>query len=691
MKAKLFFTLGLTCLLSSSLAATLEKVNTVQIVRLNTDYTFILKAKTILKSNMILKKYYLKYKDVPLWDAKLTIHEKAGKVHKSWGYVVKNIEDDLASIEPRLTKNEAINKLKKVLGIKNITTHPKAKLFIKLNRRKQAELIYLVSFISETSAKLTVPTATINANTGKVLQMWEGLNKAKIGIGPGGNEKIGKHIYGVDLDKLEVKEVGTQCSMLRDNRFRAVVYPSNDTFSFLCPENQFKEVNGAYSPINDAYFYLAVSYDMFKSYAMATPIPSNLRLMVHVPLDLINGGIAWINDNNKTLGITDGDNENYFPASNLDIIAHEVAHFYTNIYTNMPSIGQSGAVVESFSDIAGEAAKFYLYGVNDWLFGSSTTKQQTAIRYFEEPSNDGQSISHIKQWIKTLDPHYGAGVFNKAFYILAHKPQWNTKKAFEVFALGNRQYWGHNDDFHMAAEGIAEASVDLGHGFADVCDAFRQVGVSCKHYPAPGHDPIEIYNGEEFIGLHAPVGKSHLFKISVPLSSTNLSINIEQKDNIYDADLYVAKDREPTLYDFDCAPRLGSGNETCFFSTPSAGNYYIMVHAPLSYWSVNLKVNFNEASCQKSIHLTNLSGKAGSENFFSYCPTDSFTRIETHGGIGDVDLYVRKGQKPTTNEFDCRPFTEGNNEVCDLTEPGQYFIMLKGHKDYQEVTLQSRP
>ncbi len=59
------------------------------------------------------------------------------------------------------------------------------------------------------------------------------------------------------------------------------------------------------------------------------------------------------------------------------------------------------------------------------------------------------------------------------------------------------------------------------------------------------------------------------------------------------------------------------------------------------------------------------------------------------GGSGDADLYVRFGQPPTTNEYDCRPFAAGNSETCTFAtaQAGTYHIMVRGYQTFAGVSL----
>lgn len=47
----------------------------------------------------------------------------------------------------------------------------------------------------------------------------------------------------------------------------------------------------------------------------------------------------------------------------------------------------------------------------------------------------------------------------------------------------------------------------------------------------------------------------------------------------------------------------------------------------------------------------------------------------------DVDIFVRAGQQPTTDDFNCASGTKGPNEVCEINNPapGDWYIMVKGY------------
>jgi len=61
------------------------------------------------------------------------------------------------------------------------------------------------------------------------------------------------------------------------------------------------------------------------------------------------------------------------------------------------------------------------------------------------------------------------------------------------------------------------------------------------------------------------------------------------------------------------------------------------------------------------------------------------------GGTGDCDLYVKFGARPTTTDYDYRPFLAGNEETVAIEDPtaGTWYIVLRGYSNYSGVTLKA--
>ncbi len=85
------------------------------------------------------------------------------------------------------------------------------------------------------------------------------------------------------------------------------------------------------------------------------------------------------------------------------------------------------------------------------------------------------------------------------------------------------------------------------------------------------------------------------------------------------------------------------------------------------------------------------SGKKGDEVFYKITVPAGADQLQvsTTGGSGDADLYVRRGDKPSTGSFDCRPYVNGNVENCDFASPAadDWYIMLRGYNSFSNVSL----
>ena len=67
--------------------------------------------------------------------------------------------------------------------------------------------------------------------------------------------------------------------------------------------------------------------------------------------------------------------------------------------------------------------------------------------------------------------------------------------------------------------------------------------------------------------------------------------------------------------------------------------------------------------------------------------------IKISGGTGDADLYVKEGSAPSSGWFgsyDCRPYLDGNDEVCTFSNPGEgtWHIGVKAYSTFSGVTLE---
>ncbi|MCF6776288.1 S8 family peptidase [Thiotrichales bacterium 19X7-9] len=84
----------------------------------------------------------------------------------------------------------------------------------------------------------------------------------------------------------------------------------------------------------------------------------------------------------------------------------------------------------------------------------------------------------------------------------------------------------------------------------------------------------------------------------------------------------------------------------------------------------------------------NLTGDTDSMQYFVFTvPENHQGSIDMSLGNGDADLYVKKDQKPSLSNYDCRPYLAGNDEHCTLSSSGKYYVMLHGYDQYSGVKL----
>ena len=95
----------------------------------------------------------------------------------------------------------------------------------------------------------------------------------------------------------------------------------------------------------------------------------------------------------------------------------------------------------------------------------------------------------------------------------------------------------------------------------------------------------------------------------------------------------------------------------------------------------------------RTASATNLSGARGSQKRYRFDVPEgaSNLRIAISGGSGDADLYVKFGSQPDLQDYDCRPYRNGNDEACAASSPraGTYFILLRGYTAYSGVTIRA--
>lgn len=429
------------------------------------------------------------YKGVPIWgEHVITTREQTGEVVGMHGYLIKGLENTQLDVVPGFDASRALADMQlehsltrgavKKFNYQNETSE--LVIFIDHNAPK---LSYAVSFFADTEegGDPARPTFLVDAKTGEILFQFDGLTTADA-TGPGGNNKTGQYDYGIDFGFLDVAFSGGTSTM--NNVDVKTVNLNHGTsgstaFSFAGTHNTVKQINGAFSPLNDAHFFGGVVFGMYSDWYQTAPLSFQLTMRVHYSTNYQN---AFWNGSSMTFG--DG-GSTFYPLVSLDVSSHEVSHGFTEQNSGLIYSAQSGGINEAFSDIAGEAAEFYNSGSNDWQVGADIFKAAGALRYMDDPPLDGSSIGHADDYVPGMDVHYSSGVYNKAFYLLATTAGWDTRKAFDVFVRANQLYWSPSSDYVDAFAGIETATTDLGYSLTDVQAAFAQVGIGSAPPPPP--------------------------------------------------------------------------------------------------------------------------------------------------------------------------------------------------------------
>ena len=634
-----------------------------------------------LKNGGQVTRYQQKYKGIPIWGEQVIIgSDSSHLVDYSGGYLLREIGMDLglSTMSPNLTADEALELLKSqsqhlLAEDAYLYQNEKSELNIAMDAQGKARLVYYTSYFadSQTRQAPTRPHALIDAKPGEIIDQWDGLafEESRKGTGPGGNIKTGKYYYGKDFPAMMVTSSGSKCTLSYENVKTAHLRNSSSgstPWAFDCYDNDYLDggdINGAYGPLNDAHYFGEMVFRMYKEWYDTAPLTFQLLLRVHYGRNYEN---AFWNGSSMTFG--DG-LTTFHPLVGLDVVSHEVSHGFTEQNSSLVYRNQSGGMNEAFSDIAGEAAKFFMNGDNDFLVGANIFKAEgRALRYMCNPPQDGKSIGHADDYRNGLDVHYSSGVYNKAFCILAKKDGWGVQKAFDLFVDANQKYWTANVNFNDGSCGTLKAAKDRGYEQRDVIEAFADVGVSCDSI---GNKP--------------------------PKAAFEYEKDTENVYTVKFVDKSTDKDGDVVSWEWDFGDGNTSSEQSPTHTFAGSGKYTVTLKVKddgelggTATKNITLRdeaderldngetVEGLEAAAKEEIHFF-IDVPAGASNLV----------IKTFDGTGDSDLYVRFGKEPTKDKWDYRPYKGSTDETVTVRSPkeGRYYLMVRGYRTFSGVSL----
>ncbi len=166
-----------------------SKKNAISILdQLDRSYNFIVNTIVFLPNGKERYKHFQTYNNVTVWDTNLLSNKKEFRNMQLSdlvsGTFVINIEDDISSVKPTLTKDQVLKivhdcpsnhpdsdkyKLEQAGEIDNVSVD----LFIKKYLTSTAKLTYIVQYMDDDDLRRLYHV--IDANTGEILEEWEGL------------------------------------------------------------------------------------------------------------------------------------------------------------------------------------------------------------------------------------------------------------------------------------------------------------------------------------------------------------------------------------------------------------------------------------------------------------------------------------------------------------------------------------
>ena len=243
--------------------------------------------------------------------------------------------------------------------------------------------------------------------------------------------------------------------------------------------------------------------------------------------------------------------------------------------------------------------------------------------------------------------------------------------------------------------GTAGRDDKTGFGLVQAKAASDSLASSCGGTTPPPSSGNVLANGVAKTNLAGSTSQQLSFTMEVPAGATDL--NFTMAGGSGDADLYVKFGSAPTTSSYDCRPYKGGNAESCPIATAQAGTYHIKVIGYSAFSGVNLTGSFTEPSTGGgtatggSASVTDITVARRAWTYYTVDIPAGMSTLDFNmsGGSGDADLYIRRGAKPTTSTYDCRPYKSGNTEACAFTNPAAdtWHIGIYGYSAASGVSL----
>ncbi|NMH60561.1 S8 family serine peptidase [Alteromonas ponticola] len=229
-----------------------------------------------------------------------------------------------------------------------------------------------------------------------------------------------------------------------------------------------------------------------------------------------------------------------------------------------------------------------------------------------------------------------------------------------------------------------------GYGMVQTKAASDYMAANCGS--GTGTGPEALTKGVAKTALSGAQNEELEFAIDVPAGASNLTFNLSGGSG--DADLYVRSGSAPSTSTYDCRSWQSGNTESCDFSSPSTGTYYVKVIGYSAFSGAQLIADYDTAGSGgqgATSQVTNISASTNNWKYYTWEVPSGMSTLDftITGGSGDADLYIRYGSQPTTSSYDCRPYENGNEETCSFNNPqaGTWHIGIRAYSTFSGVTL----
>jgi vibriolysin len=354
-----------------------------------------------------------------------------------------------------------------------------------------AELVWHIEFLNELQPGVEPGRwhYFVDARAGEVKHHFNGLAWAAAqASGPGGNARVSRSWAG----QLDVEEGGDGYVMETE---RFVTYDMEGDSGPL-PETPATSESLEFDvpEVNDAHGFTEIVLDMLQQWLGYDSIDgAGFVIINRVNYGLIVGNAAW-NGRYVTFGVSD---DGRYPFSGaLDVVAHEIAHGFTEFHSDLIYQGMSGGLNESFSDIAGTMAEFFHEGDGaDFYMGEDAYVAAGGMsRDMCDPTSTGHNDYYDNGIDRYTDVHSSSGIGNKAFClsVARYKASSGGSTRDAVFQMGkiwfeaNASFWTPGSTLTQGCEGTVDAARALGFSqevVTDIASSWADVGVQCADEP----------------------------------------------------------------------------------------------------------------------------------------------------------------------------------------------------------------